>query len=101
MKIITNELIGKYRDFLLDEEKSAATLKKYIRDVRAFAVWLKERELSKSVVLAYKEYLIGHYAPASVNSVLSSLNSFFSYNEWYALRVKTLKMQKQIFASSE
>lgn len=101
MKIITNELIGKYRDFLLDEEKSAATLKKYIRDVRAFAVWLKERELSKSVVLAYKEYLIGHYAPASVNSVLSSLNSFFSYNEWYALRVKTLKMQKQIFASSD
>lgn len=41
------------------------------------------------------------YTPASVNSALASLNSFFAYNEWYDLRVKSLKIQKQIFASDE
>ena len=39
--------------------------------------------------------------PASVNSVLSSLNSFFDYNEWYGCKVKPLKIQKQIFASKD
>ena len=41
------------------------------------------------------------YAPASVNSVLSSINSFFSFNEWYDLKVKTLKLQRQIFADED
>lgn len=38
------------------------------------------------------------YAPASVNAALSSLNSFFVFNEWYDCKVKALKIQRQIFA---
>jgi len=64
-------------------------------------VWMGERVLCKGIVLAYKAYLCDFYAPASVNSVLSSLNSFFNYMEWYDLRVKNLKIQRQIFASTE
>ena len=45
--------------------------------------------------------LTERYSVASVNSILSSLNSFFNYLEWYELRVKTIKVQKQIFASTE
>ena len=48
-----------------------------------------------------KKYLCQIYAPASVNSMLSSLNSFFAYNEWYDLKVKSIKVQKQIFHSKE
>lgn len=101
MKKITKELIKNFRRYLIEEEKAAATIEKYIRDINAFTQWLGENELDKEAVLSYKEYLTKNYAPASVNSVLSSLNSFFTFNEWYYLRVKNLKIQKQIFASKD
>lgn len=101
MKKITNELIKKFRRYLIEEEKAAATVEKYIRDINVFADWLGEKELDKETVLIYKENLTQNYAPASVNSVLSSLNSFFTFNEWYKLRVKNLKIQKQIFANKD
>ncbi len=101
MKKITKELIKKFRRYLIEEEKAAATVEKYIRDINVFADWLGEKDLDKETVLTYKENLIKNYAPASVNSVLSSLNSFFTFNEWYNLRVKNLKIQRQTFANKD
>lgn len=95
---ITKNLIEKFKQYLIEEEKANATLEKYMRDITAFFVWLAGVELDKMTVLRYKEHLTKNYAPASVNSVLSSLNSFFEYNEWHGLKVKMLKIQKQIFA---
>jgi len=101
MKKITEKLIKNFRNYLINEEKSDATLEKYIRDICAFLSWLCGRAVDKQTVLEYKAYLIENYKPASVNSVLSSLNSFFTYNEWYDCKVKSLKIQKQIFASKD
>ena len=101
MKKITKELIKNFRRYLIEEEKAAATVEKYIRDINVFADWLGDKELDKETVLTYKENLIKNYAPASVNSVLSSLNSFFTFNEWYNLRVKNLKIQRQTFANKD
>ncbi len=101
MKKITNELIQKFKEYLIDEEKSVATLDKYIRDVSVFMTWCENKELCKSLVREYKQEIIEKYAPASVNSIISSLNSFFAYNEWYDLKVKALKIQKQIFANKD
>ena len=96
---ITKNLIEKFKQYLIEEEKAGATLEKYMRDITVFFVWLAGGELDKMTVLRYKEHLIASaYAPASVNSVLSSLNSFFDFNEWHGLKVKMLKIQKQIFA---
>ena len=82
----------------MSEEKSFSTLDKYIRDITVFLEWCGDKSLSKSLVLEYKQKLTEYYAPASVNSVISSLNSFFAYNGWHDLKVKTLKIQRQIFA---
>lgn len=101
MRKITTERIEKFKQYLIGEEKSSATLEKYIRDASAFAVWAGGQVLEKTLVLEYKQYLVDHYAPASVNSMLSSINSFFEYNEWYELKVKLLKIQKQIFVDKE
>ena len=101
MRELTNELILKFKNYLIEEEKSKATLEKYIRDIETFYTWIGSKELNKVCVLNYKEYLTENYAVASVNSMLSSINSFFTYLEWYELRVKTIKVQKQIFASNE
>lgn len=101
MKKITPTLVKKYENYLINEEKSSATLEKYVRDISAFARWLNGKSVNKSLVLEYKAHLVENYKPTSVNSILSSLNSFFDYNEWYDCRVKALKIQKQIFASKE
>lgn len=101
MKHITQELIEKFKNHLVNEEKSEATLEKYIRDISAFFAWLCGQAVNKTVVLAYKNFLTENYKPASVNSMLSSINAFFTYNEWCDCRVKSLKIQKQVFASRD
>ena len=77
MREITNELILKFKSYLIEEEKSKATLEKYIRDIETFYAWIGDKEPNKLCVLNYKDYLIENYAVASVNSMLSSINSFF------------------------
>lgn len=101
MKLLTNDTIGKFKLQLITDEKSDATIEKYIRDLHAFKIFLKGRELCKELVLQFKRFLIENYAPASVNSMLSSVNSFFDFAGWYELKVKTLKIQKKIFADKD
>ena len=101
MKQITNEKMKSFRAYLINEEKSEMTVSKYLHDVSVFAEWAGARELEKVIVVEYKAYLCEKYAPASVNTTLSSLNCFFAFCGWYDLRVKNLKIQRQIFASTE
>lgn len=100
-KCITQNLIEGFKDYLVNEEKSLATLEKYLRDIIAFFTWTSGNSINKQTVLAYKNYLIENYAPATVNSVLSSINSFFEFNNWYDLKVKMLRIQKQVFVQKE
>ncbi len=101
MRQITNELIENFKIDLVEEEKAQATIEKYIRDILAFVEWLSGRTVEKQTVLEYKQKLIEKYAPASVNSVLSSLNRFFAFAQWFNCKVKSIKIQKQVFAKQE
>ena len=101
MKTITNEIVKRFELYLYEEEKSDNTIEKYLRDIRFFREWLSGKSVDKSVVLAYKKELCEKYLPASVNSILSSLNALFMYMNWYDLKVKTLKIQRRIFADKE
>lgn len=101
MKTITKKSIDEFCQYLIDEEKSTSTLEKYARDIRAFTAWLAGRTPQKSLILEYKAHLVEEFAPASVNSILSSLNSFFEFSGCFNLKVKLLKIQRQIFANHE
>lgn len=101
MQIMSKKEISLYKDHLIDEEKAPATIEKYIRDVNCFAQWLQKEDVYKSDVVEYKAYLIKKYAPASVNSALSSLNSFFDFCKCSDLKIKQLKIQKTIFVQAE
>ena len=101
MKIITEKLIATYRDYLKEEEKSENTVEKYIRDTTFFMRWLSGREVTKLLALEYKKELCKKYAPASVNAAISSLNSFFCFMEWHEIRIKSLKIQRQIFSAKD
>lgn len=95
------EQINKFHSYLREEEKAQATIEKYLRDINAFYVWYGGGALEKRTVLDYKEFLTTQYAPTSVNSILSSLNSFFSFCNWHSMRVKMLKIPKKIFENKE
>ncbi len=101
MKIITQQSVADYKNYLIDGEKGEVTIEKYMRDIRVFIEWLEGEELTKLKVLEYKNKLIEEYAPTTVNSIISSLNGFFKYNEWYELQVKSLKIQRRIFCKPE
>lgn len=101
MRKISPDDVGKFRKYLVETEKSEATIAKYIRDVNAFMKWCNNAVIEKETVLIYKRKLVESYAAASVNSVISALNSFFAYNEWYDLKIKSIKVQKQIFINKE
>ncbi len=91
--------IADYENYLTEEEKSMATIEKYLRDVKAFDAFLGERELNKSEVIVYKKAIVRDYAPASVNSMLVSVNSFLKFIGRTECCVKLLKIQRQIFAN--
>lgn len=100
MRTITQEMILTFKKHLITEEKASATILKYLYDIGEFAKWAGQNEINKELVLEYKFALTERYAPASVNAALASLNSFFGFFEWYDLKVKNLKIQKQIFTST-
>lgn len=98
---ITNEQIRSFALHLHEDEKSEATVEKYIRDVSAFSSFLRERELTKQEVIEYKKQISENYAPASVNSMLVSINSFLDFIGFHDLRVKLLKIQRQMFVNEK
>lgn len=101
-RILTSEAIDCFKKYLREEEKSENTIQKYLRDVWAFAAYLKSAEITKEAVIAYKNKLISeNYAVRSVNSMLASLNSLFSFLGWMDCRVKSIKLQRQIYCSEE
>ena len=100
--IKTEEIIKRFKDQLTAEEKSAATIEKYLRDIRAFFRCCGSAEMNKATVIAYKQKLLDEqYAARSVNSVLASLNRLFSFIGRDELRVKFLRIQQQVYCPEE
>lgn len=100
-RILTADIIENFRKNLELQEKSTSTIEKYIRDVKAFSAYTKNAAITKEKVIAYKKYLGNNYAVRSVNSMLASINSLFSFLGWHDLRVKSLKLQQQVFCPEE
>lgn len=94
------ERFGRY---LAEEERSAATIEKYLRDVRRFLAFAGTGagQVSRQAVLAYKQQLAQEYAIASANSMLAALNHFFRFCNRPELCVRQFKVQKKAFCSAE
>lgn len=101
-RILTSKAVQSFKKYLREEEKSANTIEKYLRDVRAFAEYLGGAEVTKEAVIAYKSKLLAEsYAVRSINSMLASLNGLFSFLGWTDCRVKSIKLQRQIYCPEE
>ena len=92
-RILTENRIADFSAYLRSEEKSENTVEKYLRDVQAFAEYLGGAEITKGKVIAYKSRLLAeNYAVRSINSMLASLNSLFSFLGWSDCKVKSIKL---------
>ena len=101
MRIITDTLLEGYRQYLITEEKSRATIGKYLCDLKKFQAFAAGLEVTKELTMEYKEQLVSRqqYEISSINSFLVALNRFLEYAGWYDARVKIYKVQKASFSS--
>ena len=94
--IITKERIDEFRNYLRLEEKSDNTIEKYMRDIKALWQYAGTQVITKELAIAYKENLLSNeYAVRSVNSMIASLNSFFTFAGCEYLKIKTIKEQRR------
>lgn len=100
--VITSPLISDFAESLEMEEKSRNTVEKYLRDVRAFQGYAADKPVTKEMTVRYKEELLEKgYAISSINSMIASINSFFTFAKQEHLKLKTIKVQRQIFSPEE
>ena len=78
------------------EGRSAGTVEKYRRDVRAFVEWLDDLELEEAS--GWREYLLKKgYAAVTVNSMLSAVNQFLKFLGREDCKIKFLRVQRRTF----
>ena len=98
MQTITKDDLAAYCAHLRAEDRSAATIYKYLRNATAFALWLNDADLSKESATAWKHELVQRgYHPATVNAALAALNGFFRFLGRDDCRLRFLKFQRRAF----
>ncbi len=100
-RILVTQKMQEFEFYLKHEERSFATIEKYMRDIRFFIAFVGEGEISKQVVLDYKSKLGDNYAVTSANSMIAALNCFLRFCGWHNLCVKQFKMQREAYCSEE
>lgn len=101
-RILTEKSIRSFQEYLVLEEKSPATVEKYLRDARAFLCFAGCSPITKELMMAYKKSLVEkNYAIRSINSMLASLNSMLDFLHWPDCKVKNIKQQRQTYCAEE
>lgn len=101
-RIINETMVKAFADHLRREEKTAATMEKYLRDVGAFQAFAGDQPVTRELVTAYKKHCVQRgYAVRSVNSMLASVNSFLRFFGWEDCKAKHIRFQRQTYCAEE
>lgn len=58
--------------------------------------------MNKELVIAYKKQCMEQgYAVRSINSMLASINSFLGFMGWLDCKVKSIRLQRQVYSTEE
>ena len=98
---MNSKKLQEFELYLRDDEKSEATIKKYIHDLKFFASFIGNRKITKQSILEYKAKLEKVYAVTSANSMIAALNCFFRFCGRQNFCVKQFKIQRQAYCSEE
>ena len=99
---VPQEHLSAFARRLAEEERSAGTVEKYLRDAGAFLEWLAGGPVSREAVTGWKAHLVrSGYRPATINSMLAALNTFLRFIGLEDCRVRALRVQRRLFQSEE
>ena len=100
-KMIDSEQLIQFRRRLEEEERSGATVEKYLRGVEQFAAFLEGGAVTKAAAARWKERLLAEgQSPSTVNGKLTALDRFLAFAGWEECRVRHLKVQRRLFRES-
>lgn len=101
MKITENDT-RLFERHLLMQERSRATIQKYLHDVRVLVEFARGELDDKADMIRFKESLIQKgYAVSSINSMLAAVNRFLEFMGAPDWKVKFLKVQRTSFVSKD
>ena len=91
-----------FEKYLYERENAKATIGKYMTDMHTFYRYLRNRrQIDKSCLREYKEWLLERYAVNSVNSMLAALNQFLDFLGEGSMKVRRVKTQRPLFLREE
>lgn len=93
--------IKRYEDYLKNEEKADATIRKYLHEVEQLLAYMDKAEISKAAILQYRRYLSSQYKAGTVNGKLSAIHSYLEFMNLDMCKVKFLKVQKKAYIDEE
>ena len=96
-RVLTTTLIKSFQAELIKQERAAATIEKYMHDIRTFYAWLGNREVTPETVHEWKKSLTERFSPGTVNGKLAALNALFTFTGWTDCRARSLKLQRRAF----
>ncbi|MCR5150421.1 MAG: tyrosine-type recombinase/integrase [Clostridiales bacterium] len=95
---ITGDSIQAFKHWLINEEKRAATIQKYVRIIKNLMLFLSGREICKELILEWKDSLItsAGLSPKTVNSYIAAFEAYCRFAE-INIRLKYHRVQKKMF----
>ncbi len=94
---ITQKNNSDFKQFLIETEKSKATIEKYVREVQQLFIFLCGREITKQRILEYRELLQQRHKARTVNGKLSAINAYLDFAGLACNKVRLLKVQRMAF----
>lgn len=100
-RFINKELLEEYGRWLYEKERSIGTIRKYYYYLELLEEYLDGRELSKALVIRWKDSLREALAPSTVNGALAAVNSLFRYKGWTDCVMKFIRIGRRVFCPEQ
>ena len=99
---LNDEMLAGFTTYLVERECSAATVAKYLHDVRGLKAYCGGRVKDKTTLIAFKRHMQKQgYAASSVNSMLAAVNRLLDFAGAPLWKLRFLKVQRMIFSVKE
>lgn len=99
--IVSEKTIEQFQTYLIENEKSDATVQKYIREMKALKNYLAGEPVTKGKLISYRKILQEKKRATTVNGTISAINSYLQFMQIPEYTVKLLKIQRNSFLNEE
>lgn len=101
--ILTKEQQSQIEDFICfkeEQEVSQNTLLQYRKTLEIFFDFVGKNDLTKRIVLDFKNWLIENFSQKTTMARLCGLNEYLKFSDNHKLCVKGIKLQKKLYVEN-